>query len=128
MSCFFISCHNKLNIKIPEIYYVTRSYSTRHGAGPFDEQKLKLKNNEEETNVTNEWQKWFRTAPIDYSKLNYAINLDQQIYSSYAKHNLVVTCIDQIEENSFRHDLIDIMFEDVYESHSPYSKDFKKIS
>ena len=119
---------NFLNIGTPTVYYITRGYSTRHGKGPFEEKPIHLINTEEETCVENRWQREFKIAPIDYDKLNYAIKLDQQIYSRFARHCMVVTCIDQIEPNSFKHDSINVMFEAIYESHSPYSKDFKKIN
>ena len=80
-----------------EIYYVTRCYQTRHGAGWMSSEKeIKLINNEEEINVHNEWQKHFRVGELDYRLLNQALQVDA-IYSEQMPHtrNLVVTCLDQ---------------------------------
>ncbi len=115
-----------LKIEDIEMYYVTRSYSTRHGNGWMsNEKEMHLKNNEEETCTFNEYQKEFRTAAIDYQLLNYALKLDGA-YVFPTKKNLVITCLDQIEEH-FKVGNIDVEFDAVYGSYSPYSKDFKQI-
>lgn len=101
-----------------EIYYVTRAYQTRHGNGfmtnegmigadlsnynPNEPATMKgidglLKNNELETNVTNEWQGDFRKSILDMDLLNYAIGCDNN-FSRDIKKNLVITCLDQIGE------------------------------
>ena len=80
-----------------EIFYVTRSYQTRHGAGYMsDERRLPLKNNEKETNKNNGPQGNFRTGNLDISLLKYALTCDLN-YSWGAKRNLVITCMDQFE-------------------------------
>jgi len=113
-----------LEVQDRHVYYVTRAYSTRHGDGPFQERPLKLKNNEEEINVYNKWQKGLKVAPISYTKLDYAIQADK-VYSSYYQHSLVVTCLDQVPKKTFDARMIKSHFDYVLESHSPYSKDFK---
>lgn len=62
-----------------EMFYVTRSYATRHGSGA---------------------------------------------YVFPTKKNLVITCLDQIEEK-FKVEDLDVKFDAVYGSYSLYSKDFK---
>lgn len=79
------------------VYHVTRAYSTRHGNGFFKESPIKLKNNEDENNVFNMWQKEFKVAPMKYDMLDYAIAVES-IYSFSNKKVLVVTCNDQVEE------------------------------
>lgn len=117
----------KLKIEDIEIYYVTRSYSTRHGNGWMsNEKELKLKNNEEETCVYNEFQKKFRTGDLDYDLLNYSLKLDAA-YSLNAKRNLVVTCMDQIEVD-YEFQKLTTEFKQIYGSFSPDSKDFKNIT
>lgn len=116
-----------LNIEDIEIFYVTRSYATRHGNGWMsNEKEMDLKNNEEETCTFNEYQKDLRLGTLDYDLLNYALKLDGA-YSRPIRKNLVVTCLDQTDEKS---DLkkLNIEFDTVYGSYSPYSKDFKKLS
>ena len=114
----------KLNIYDIEMYYVTRSYLTRHGNGWMSNEKdLILKNNEEETCVYNEYQKELRFGNLDYDLLNYALKLDAA-YTSSIKKNLIITCLDQIDEK-FKIEKIEIQFDTVYGSFSPDSKDFR---
>lgn len=89
---------NALEIYPPnEIYYVTRSYLTRHGDGFLPgEKKLSLKNNENETNIKNEFQGEFRKAELDMSLFNYALQCDGN-FSHGLRKNLVVTCMDQYD-------------------------------
>lgn len=107
-----------------EIFYVTRSYTTRHGAGNFKEEPLELKNNENETNVFNEYQKDFKVAPLNYDLINRALRYDN-LYSEFNEKNLVVTCMDQLEGFRINLTKIDTEFFKMYESHSQDSKDFK---
>jgi len=117
----------KLQITAVELYYVTRSYATRHGSGWMsNETELKLKNNEEETCVYNDFQKEFRTGELDYGLLNYSLKLDAA-YSSKAKRNLVVTCMDQIEKD-YEFEKLTTEFTEIYGSFSPDSKDFKQLT
>ncbi len=117
----------KLKIEDVQMYYVTRSYSTRHGSGWMaNERELKLKNNEEETCVYNDFQKELRTGDLDYDLLNYSLKLDAA-YSLNAKRNLVVTCMDQIEVD-YEFEKITTEFKEIYGSFSPDSKDFKQIT
>ncbi|MGU3374590.1 adenylosuccinate synthetase [Chryseobacterium sp. M5A1_1a] len=116
----------QLKVEDIEMYYVTRSYSTRHGNGWMsNEREIRLKNNEEETCIFNEYQKELRFGDLDYNLLNYALKLDGA-YICPTKKNLVVTCLDQIEEE-FEIKKLEVKFDAVYGSYSPYSKDFKKF-
>lgn len=116
----------KLKIDDIEMYYVTRSYSTRHGNGWMpNEREFKLKNNEEETCVFNEYQKELRFGDLDYDLLNYALQLDAS-YVFSSKKNLVVTCLDQTD-STFRLEKIKTKFNTVYGSYSPFSRDFKLL-
>ena len=119
----------KLQIEDIEVYYVTRSYSTRHGSGWMSkERQLELKNNEEETCVYNDFQKELRTGDLDYDLLNYALKLDAA-YSPNSKRNLVVTCLDHLEkEYEFEFEKLITDFNEIYGSFSPDSKDFKQIN
>lgn len=116
-----------LNIEDIEIFYVTRSYATRHGNGWMsNEKEMGLRNNEEETCTFNEYQKELRLGTLDYDLLNYALKLDGA-YSCTTRKNLVVTCLDQTDEK-FELEKLTIEFETVYGSYSPYSEDFRKLS
>jgi adenylosuccinate synthase len=49
-------------------YYVSRTYLTRHGAGPLPGEDLDLRY-EDTTNLPHPWQGTLRFAPLDYSQL-----------------------------------------------------------
>lgn len=101
-------------------------YSTRHGSGWMsNEKELVLKNNKEETCIFNEYQKEFRFGELDYDLLNYALLLDGA-YGTVTQKNLVVTCLDQTDEQ-FKKENIKTEFDQIYGSYSPYSEDFKPI-
>lgn len=109
---------NKLKISDIETFYVTRAYSTRHGAGPFTESELNLINTEEETNVTNEYQKDLKFGHLNKEDLNYALSVDE-IYNPNSHKSLVVTCLDQVKEENFNYDVFDKKFYRKFESRSP---------
>jgi len=80
-----------------EVFYITRSYQTRHGNGPMvGNRPVTLKNNENESNVFNESQGQFRTCHLEPSLINYALECDNH-FSEGGIKNLVVTCMDQYE-------------------------------
>jgi len=83
-----------------DVYYVTRSYQTRHGAGFMTNENLPptLINNEKETNVTNQYQGEFRKGTLDLDLLHYALSYDREFSAHCCKH-LVVTCLDQTGED-----------------------------
>ncbi len=102
-----------LGHNIPEFFYLTRSYLTRHGNGFMTNEKytydLKLVNNEHETNRSHEFQGEFRTTYLDIDLLKYALDCEYQtsghlrnkkmLRTGYKndpiKRNLVVSCLDQ---------------------------------
>jgi adenylosuccinate synthase len=118
---------DKLNISNRNIYYITRCYSTRHGSGPFPEEKINLIKNEEEINTFNKYQKEFKTAKINYGLLNQALLIDS-IYSDgkVTTKNLMVTCLDQIPNFEFDYDRLNVTFSSIYESRSPKSENILK--
>jgi len=122
-----IEITKKLGITDIEIYYVTRSYQTRHGNGWMsNEEKLKLIHTKDEINVFNEWQRGFRIGEIDYNLLNYALEIDN-LYSQNVNKNLVVTCLDQRLDFDFEYEKLYTKFNTIYNSFSPDSKHFKVI-
>jgi len=81
-----------------EIFYVTRSYQTRHGNGYMsfeNDNSVVLKNNSDETNVKHEFQGNFRIGKLDTELLSYALNCDSHFTEGVLRKNLVVTCLDQ---------------------------------
>jgi adenylosuccinate synthase len=81
------------------IWYVTRSYLTRHGNGPLPgECSLELAHNEQETNQLHEYQGQFRTAPLNIELLKYAISVDSAFSGKNGRDctkALMITCVDQ---------------------------------
>ena len=91
------------------IYYITRPYITRHGAGPVNSKKLADFKSDDKTNIPNPWQ-----GTIQYYELN--INdLKERLIKSYALcsnyinksfnciPNLVVTHNDEMDrEEEFK--------------------------
>jgi adenylosuccinate synthase len=106
------------------IYYVTRCYQTRHGAGwmssiPTD---LVLVNNKEETNVTNEWQGDLRIGELDYNLLQHALGVDT-LYSQSTRRALVVTCLDQRPDFEFKEGSLGGWFEKILKFRSPINEE-----
>ncbi|RYY31641.1 MAG: hypothetical protein EOP46_20695, partial [Sphingobacteriaceae bacterium] len=95
--------HSHLNITI---FYITRTYLTRHGEGPFNEETLGslLHNLQMETNEDNTYQGRFKRGCLNIDLMNYALNCDGNYSSQYDKV-LVITCADQLTK-----DFIPILF------------------
>ena len=78
--------------------YVTRCYTTRHGAGPLPHEGEFITDRElsDTTNVVNPWQGHLRYAPLDIDALKSFI--DKDIYRSRPTRPplLAVTCLDQL--------------------------------
>ena len=72
----------KLNVT-PELFYVSRSYITRHGAGPMDMECRKEDINSaitDKTNVTNDFQGKLRFGKIDLNRQASVIKKDAALY------------------------------------------------
>ncbi len=87
----------------PDIYYLARTYLTKHGAGPMPgEEAIQLRNNANETNVPNPWQGNFRVGRWSRSLVKYAVSVNNdEIHRSGVVPNtrtLVTTCHDQHTE------------------------------
>lgn len=89
------------NIKNVNIYYVTRAYLTRHGAGPMESElkKKPYKGISEMTNVTNEFQGKFRYGNLNIRKIRDRIRTDLQgcVDDLDVIVKLAVTCIDHVD-------------------------------
>lgn len=95
----------KLNI---EVIYITRSYLTRHGAGPLPHEinKKPFKSITDLTNIPNEFQGTLRFAPLDINLLAENIECDymkilskNQDDNFNIKKSIAVTCLDQIDND-----------------------------
>ena len=78
----------------PELYYVSRSYMTRHGAGRMENECTKEEINPDivdTTNVANPWQGALRFGRIDMNTMYDRIQKDAAFYERNKKINLVFT-------------------------------------
>ena len=62
-----------------DVLYMTRTYTTRHGAGPLAREMTALEDIEvrDPTNAENPWQGRLRLAPLDTDRLSRAISWDR---------------------------------------------------
>jgi adenylosuccinate synthase len=85
----------KEQLPLPDIYYVMRSYLTRHGNGymPNETDELCF---EDKTNKTHPYQGKFRQGYHSVELLHYALQLDAVYTGNGAgRKKLVITCVDQ---------------------------------
>jgi adenylosuccinate synthase len=88
----------------PEIFYVSRSYLTRHGGGPFrqfDDQYV-LRNAMQETNAYNEHQGEFKKGYLDLDMMKFALTCDESFSNGCGK-NLLLTCLDQLPDENIHY-------------------------
>ena len=127
-----------------ELYLVTRAYQTRHGRGPFNNEKVFI-NAKDETNVFNEYQGEFKVRALNIDEIVYVLEKDRGIKKSKNKY-LVITCLDQMTKNypfiyqgelhncsseedfleEIRKILLPEGFKWIYTSHGPTAKDIKE--
>jgi len=86
-----------------EVVYATRSYVTRHGAGPLahEMERLDFADVVDPTNVPNEWQGTIRFAPLDLDILRDAIRHDISRATGAGVAivpSISVSCLDQLHE------------------------------
>jgi len=93
------------NIEAIEVVYVTRAYTTRHGAGPLLGEVDLPYNIIDETNITHEYQGAIRYAPLSFTVLYDAIYADfdqigsaEHPYRERVIANVAITCLDQIKD------------------------------
>lgn len=94
--------HNVLTLALEagieklEVVYVTRSYATRHGAGPFPREDFNLKF-PDETNVPNPHQGALRFGYLDLDLLVETIHSDMDLTTGRIRMTpaIAVTCLDQ---------------------------------
>lgn len=115
-----ITICKQLGIEDIETFYISRCYLTRHGSGWMSNELLEseLKNNEDEINVFNKYQGEFRVGTFDYDLLNYAIEVDR-IYNPYSKMNLVINCLDQLEDFKLDESKLKFQFNKILLGNSP---------
>jgi|PlaIllAssembly_1097288.scaffolds.fasta_scaffold00001_114 adenylosuccinate synthase len=80
------------------VYYLSRCYTTRHGAGPLPDENHSLPgiSMSDETNVPNEFQGTLRLAPLNLYDIQRAIRWDQVSHPKNTTKYKVLTCCDHI--------------------------------
>lgn len=98
---------------IPDLYYVSRSYMTRHGRGPMDDECHMADINPtivDKTNIPNGWQGALRFGRIDLDKLYKRIEKDASRYKCDKNINMVFTHLNytdgKIETTNGRAEII----------------------
>jgi adenylosuccinate synthase len=92
---------NTLGAESTDIFYVSRSYMTRHGAGPMDAECSKEDINPDivdATNIRNDWQDDLRFGYIDTEKLYRRVKGDFARYDN-ASLNMVFTQLNYTNGN-----------------------------
>ncbi|WP_315922553.1 adenylosuccinate synthetase [Mesorhizobium sp. SP-1A] len=91
---------NEAGIDGIDVHYMTRSYTTRHGAGPMahEGQDMSYVEIVDPTNVHNDWQGAIRAAPLDLEVLEKAIAHDISRVEGQIEIDagIVITCLDQL--------------------------------
>ena len=107
------------------VNYVTRAYTTRHGAGPLAREYMKIEkehNIVDETNITNQFQGSLRFAPLDIATFNSVTEKDFLNYAPRgSKKVITMTCMDQLEGT------VRIHTGDNYEAHGYNKNDFEDM-
>lgn len=85
----------------PNVVYATRCYATRHGAGPFENEKEDLSiDMVDKTNIPNPWQDTLRVAPLDFEHRRSLIEGDLRRVKWRCKPFVFVSCLDQMYNRS----------------------------
>ena len=90
---FFISEDINKITSSPELFYVSRSYATRHGAGPMEMECTKEEINPDivdSTNIENEYQGALRFGKLDLNNLLKRVENDTEFYRN-PEVNMVFT-------------------------------------
>jgi adenylosuccinate synthase len=96
---------NKYGIEELNVNYMTRSYLTRHGAGPmpFELDEKPYSGIVDLTNIPNDWQGSLRFSWFNNDLLKESISKDmdyaRNTFNGIVNSRLVVTCMDQLDDN-----------------------------
>jgi len=87
----------KQKVQVVNATYVTRAYSTRHGAGPFPTEDVGLCY-KDVTNVENDWQGKLRFGYLDVDLIAENIKQDMKRVKLTVLPSLAITCYDQVSD------------------------------
>lgn len=90
-----------INIDEMEVFYCTRTYLTRHGAGPlpFETDGKIYEKIVDKTNIPNDFQGSIRFAPINLDLLKESIHNDIEKSRIKIIPSIAISCIDQLPED-----------------------------
>lgn len=85
-----------------DVYYVTRAYTTRHGAGPLPHELpgVPYPGVRDDTNVWNAYQHRPRYSYLNLDTIRAAVRRDSGIAASDSRCYSVTTCLDQLPERA----------------------------
>lgn len=89
--------HKYMKDETPTVYYVTRPYHTRHGAGPFGFETNEI-NLEDKTNKENSFQGRLRFGFFDLENFKHNLELDQKKHLSAANFKIAMTQLERTGE------------------------------
>jgi len=83
-----------------KIYYVSRTYATRHGAGNLEHEGdfESLSVGRDETNIYNDWQENIRIGLLDFRLMKYAIGCDLAYSFDANSRNLIITHLNEVKD------------------------------
>lgn len=119
-----------------EIYYVTRSYLTRHGAGPMPKNSECKKEDINPdiidlTNVPNPFQDSIRYGKFNLSETWDNINKDKKFSKNKAKYSLYITQCNYVEPEKYVTDSFIKSFynefNNIYKVYDKYGKNIRKV-
>lgn len=89
-----------LGVNEMEVFYCTRTYLTRHGAGPlpFETDGKIYEKIEDKTNIPNDFQGSIRFAPINIDLLKESIENDMAKSEVKIVPSIAISCVDQLDE------------------------------
>ncbi|MCQ2519502.1 MAG: adenylosuccinate synthetase [Lachnospiraceae bacterium] len=132
-----------VNIKLDEAIYVSRTYLTKHGAGPLANENSKIKEKYgivDNTNVENEWQGAIRYATWDNPRKSvFAVKQDLQCCPYPIRTSQFITHLNETGDRVLfaggdlsiaeymNHADIRSVFDSYYLSRTPFSEDVIKV-
>lgn len=94
-----IEISKKQGIDELDVIYLTRAYTTRHGAGPFPREDVNL-SFDDETNLPNPFQGTLRFGYLDLDLLKESIDNDLKHADKISvRYGISISCLDQLEKN-----------------------------
>lgn len=92
----------------PRVFYTTRSYLTRHGFGPL-ENETENPGVVDKTNITNKYQDHLRFAPHNFERMKADVTKDKKFLPDAEFHAAVTWCDFEEKGSNFLDTVINVM-------------------